>query len=171
MKKILFIGRFQPFHLGHLSVIKEIDARGDVDEIIIGIGSSQYSQTDENPYNYETRKKMIEMVLPKELAKKFSIFAIPDVHENNIWVDHVKNIVGSFDEVYTGNELVRSLFADKKYLVLPIKIKIKVSGTKIREMIKNGDEKWKELVPEEIYDYPQIYKLATNITNTDKFNL
>jgi nicotinamide-nucleotide adenylyltransferase len=39
----LLIGRFQPFHKGHLQVVKTI-AR-DCDDIIIGIGSAQYSHT------------------------------------------------------------------------------------------------------------------------------
>ena len=59
MKKALFIGRFQPFHQGHLDAIKQISE----DEIIIGIGSSQYSKTDDNPYSFEERQKMIEKTL------------------------------------------------------------------------------------------------------------
>ena len=49
----LFIGRFQPFHSGHVDAIKQISEK----EIIIGIGSSQYSGTDDNPYSFEERKK------------------------------------------------------------------------------------------------------------------
>ncbi|MEM3079801.1 MAG: adenylyltransferase/cytidyltransferase family protein, partial [Thermoproteota archaeon] len=44
----LFIGRFQPFHLGHLKAVEYIINR--VDEVIIGIGSAQYSHTLENPF-------------------------------------------------------------------------------------------------------------------------
>jgi len=54
----LFIGRFQPFHLGHLSDIK--DALKEVDELVIAIGSSQHSGTKENPFSTEERIKMIE---------------------------------------------------------------------------------------------------------------
>ena len=65
-KRILFIGRFQPFHLGHLSVVKDIVARNDVGEIIIGVGSSQYDNTEENPYSYEIREEMINRILHKK---------------------------------------------------------------------------------------------------------
>jgi len=146
MKKILFIGRFQPFHIGHLSVLKEIDAKEDVGEIIIGIGSAQYSGTEKNPHSFEQRKKMIGLVCQKELNKKYNIKAIPDVHDNNIWVEHVEKIVGKFDEVYTGNELVKQLFEEKGYKVNPVNIKIKISGTELREMIRVGNERWKEYV-------------------------
>ncbi|HDM88409.1 MAG TPA: nicotinamide-nucleotide adenylyltransferase, partial [Candidatus Bathyarchaeota archaeon] len=43
MRRGLFIGRFQPPHLGHLHAIKQ--ALEECDELIIVIGSSQYSHT------------------------------------------------------------------------------------------------------------------------------
>ena len=57
----LFIGRFQPFHLGHLHVIKKYYNKYDI--LFIGIGSSQYHHTAENPFTYEERKSMIELTL------------------------------------------------------------------------------------------------------------
>ncbi|EQD45121.1 nicotinamide-nucleotide adenylyltransferase, partial [mine drainage metagenome] len=42
------VGRFQPFHNGHLHVIKEILSQ--YSSVIIGIGSAQYSHTMENPF-------------------------------------------------------------------------------------------------------------------------
>ena len=39
----LYVGRFQPFHLGHLEAIKHILKK--VDTVIIAIGSAQYSHT------------------------------------------------------------------------------------------------------------------------------
>jgi len=43
MTTALIIGRFQPFHLGHLLLIKEAAKEADI--IVIGIGSSQESRT------------------------------------------------------------------------------------------------------------------------------
>lgn len=43
----LFVGRFQPFHLGHLEAIK--DTLGEVDELVIVIGSAQYSHDVDDP--------------------------------------------------------------------------------------------------------------------------
>ena len=51
--KALYIGRFQPFHKGHLKILQKLAKK--YDEIIIGIGSSQYSNTLENPFTSEER--------------------------------------------------------------------------------------------------------------------
>ena len=53
----LFVGRFQPFHDAHLQIIQ--NALKEVEKLIIGVGSSQYSETAENPFTYEERKEMI----------------------------------------------------------------------------------------------------------------
>ncbi|HDJ89497.1 MAG TPA: nicotinamide-nucleotide adenylyltransferase, partial [Thermoprotei archaeon] len=53
----LFIGRFQPFHLGHFYALKWILSK--VDEVIIGIGSAQVSYTIKNPFTLGERIEMI----------------------------------------------------------------------------------------------------------------
>ncbi len=157
MKKVLFVGRFQPFHLGHLSVLKEIDNRNDVEEIIIGVGSAQYNGTKENPYTFEQRKIMIEKTLSGELKNKYRIVAIPDVHSNDLWVDHVLNIVGELSDVYTGNELVKELFLAKKFQVKPVKIYKNITATKIRSLLRQGDENWREMVPKALVEILNCY--------------
>ncbi|HLN89981.1 MAG TPA: adenylyltransferase/cytidyltransferase family protein, partial [Candidatus Binatia bacterium] len=44
----LYVGRFQPFHLGHLDAIKYV--LKEVDELVIVIGSAQYSHNSNNPF-------------------------------------------------------------------------------------------------------------------------
>jgi len=53
----LLIGRFQPFHKGHLQLIQDVCA--EYGEVIIGMGSSQYGNTLENPFTSDERKLMI----------------------------------------------------------------------------------------------------------------
>lgn len=54
----LYIGRFQPFHKGHLSVVKE--AMKQCDTLVIAVGSAQESRTQKNPFTFCERKAMIE---------------------------------------------------------------------------------------------------------------
>jgi len=51
VKRGLFVGRFQPFHLGHLGVVKDI--LNEVDELVIVVGSAQYSHRIDNPFTQE----------------------------------------------------------------------------------------------------------------------
>ena len=123
----LFIGRFQPFHSGHIDAIKQISEK----QIIIGVGSSQYSGTNDNPYSFEERREMIEKALDKN--KKYKIIAIPDIHDAKNWVAHVEKIVSDFDVIYTGNKLVKRLFKKGGYKVISLKININISGTELRK--------------------------------------
>ena len=146
--KALFVGRFQPFHKGHFKVIKYILKK--YDEIVIGIGSSQYKNTKENPFSFNERKKMIVDTLENSNIKKYKIINIPDIHNPPRWVEHVLSIYSDFDVVVTNNDFTKKLFEKKGYKVVdtPIFEEELFSGRNIRKKIKN-DGKWKKLVPEE----------------------
>ena len=59
----LYVGRFQPFHLGHLRAIKAV--LKEVDEIVIVIGSAQYSHNSNNPFTAGERLVMIRRALAR----------------------------------------------------------------------------------------------------------
>ena len=147
--KALFIGRFQPFHKGHLKVIENI--LKDFDEVIIGIGSSQYSNTIDNPFSSEERVKMIEGSLKEEGFKQYSIVLIPDIHNPPKWVDHVLSIVSDFDVVVANNSFTQELFRKKSFKTIktPFFNKNSFSGKTIRRQIADG-ENWEESVPKSV---------------------
>lgn len=155
MKKIkavspLFIGRFQPFHLGHLDAIQQILGRHE--KIIIGIGSAQYKNLPENPYSAALRKRMIEISLreAKIPRQKFTIVKIPDIHDDTKWVTHVEKLIPRFGTVYSGTPRVRRLFRKNgKYKVAMPKFNLKISGTEVRKRMKEG-KKWEWMVGEEV---------------------
>ena len=149
--KALFIGRFQPFHIGHLKIVQKISE--EYDEILIGIGSSQYSSTLENPFTAEEREKMIKETLEKENVKNYKIILIPDIHNPPKWVNHVLSIISDFDVVVTNSSFTKQLFTKKGYQVkeTPLYNRDKYTGKKIREkIIKN--ETWSDLVPAQVYN-------------------
>jgi len=145
--KALFIGRFQPFHKGHLQVL---DKLADKYEFIIGIGSAQYGYTYDNPFTLEERKKMIQAAL-EETPIRYEIVAIPDIHNYPKWVDHVCSLTPSFDIVLSNNPLTRKLFREKGYKVegTPLYNREVYSGEEIRRRI-SLDEPWEELVPSRV---------------------
>ncbi len=144
----LFIGRFQPFHLGHFSVIEK--ALEEVDHLIIGIGSAQYSHTKENPFTLKERTQMIHSALDEaEIApERFDIKAIPDIHNNPEWPAHVRSIVPHFDVIYTGSDIVKELFTKHDNVeIKPVEFEHGISATEIRKAIKKN-KGWKEMVPD-----------------------
>lgn len=149
MTTALLIGRYQPFHKGHLEVVKKI--LEDCDKLIIGIGSSQYSGSEDNPFSGEKRKDMIEESLKDEgiSPDRYEIILIPDIHDNDKWVDHVKGICPEFDVVYSRNELTQRLFKEASVEVKeqPMYDRHVYNGTLIREKMVVGED-WKDAVPD-----------------------
>lgn len=133
----LFIGRFQPFHYGHLDALKQISK--DYDLIKIAIGSSNERGTKRNPYSIEERIEMIKKGI-KDLTVKTEIYDIPDINDDKLWVSHVKRIVGGFDVVYSGNNHVLNLFQHAKIKTKTQKFNIDISGTMIRQKLDKGED-------------------------------
>ncbi|MBC8501068.1 MAG: nicotinamide-nucleotide adenylyltransferase [Nanoarchaeota archaeon] len=126
----LFLGRFQPFHLGHLDAIKQI--LKICDHCIILVGSAQYKNQPDNPFSYEERKAMIETTLKKENIQNWSIIPIDDIRDNDLWVEYVDKNTPKYDVVYTGNPLTEKLFSKAGYPVRKLDINIKISGRELR---------------------------------------
>lgn len=168
----LLIGRYQPFHKGHLEVIKRI--LEEVDELIIGIGSAQTSHTLDNPFTAGERISMISAVLKGNgLAERCPyIIPINDVWNNALWVRHVRSLAPLFEVVYTGNPLAKRLFVEEG---IPVKTpamfdRFKYSGTEIRRRILEGMQ-WEDLVPEPvvrvIYEIGGVERIR-DISKSDK---
>jgi len=154
--KALFIGRFQPFHLGHLLLLQRLSTQ--YEELIIGVGSSQYCDTCDNPFSERERKQMITQSLDTVGVHKYRIVTIPDIHDAPRWVDHVCSIVSDFDVIIANNPFTRKLFSEKGYVVKGTAFfdRKRYSGKEIRRRIIQ-DEPWDELVPK------VVVKIINNI--------
>lgn len=155
--KALFIGRFQPVHNGHMSVLEY--GITQYDTIIIGIGSSQYGHALENPFTAEERKQMLERSLAAHHITNFQITYVPDIHNPPQWVAYVCSLVPDFDVVLSNNEFTTRLFTDQGYVVnkTPIYNRDLYAGKEIRRRMIAG-EPWKSLVPTPVYDTIQNLK-------------
>jgi nicotinamide-nucleotide adenylyltransferase len=152
MTTALYIGRFQPFHNGHLAYIKQILEENDNLTIIIG----SFDKHDSiNPYTIEQRREMLKKCFEKEnLYSRIKIIAIKDFPgDNDKWLAHVLDKVDKFDVYYAGeNEVTRQIFLDAGFKVKIHERINNISGTQIRERMKQGKE-WKHLVPGCVYEY------------------
>lgn len=143
----LLIGRFQPFHLGHLDAVKF--ALSSVDELLIGIGSSNKFNEKRNPFTADERKQMIESSLDETTLGKIKIYYIPDVSDHEKWTYQIDEIVPKYDTVFSNDEFTHTLFGKRgiKVISVPLKQREILSGTDIRVKIRD-DQDWFGLVPE-----------------------
>lgn len=163
----LFIGRFQPFHKGHLDGIQQILTHEK--KVIIAIGSSEVFGTEDNPFTASERYQMIEASLEeaKIHEKQYRIIPVRDIHNDAKWVEHVRNTTPPFGNVYTGSSIVKKLFKkDGRHRVVTLKKNLKINGTLIRRKIKKGEENsLKSLVSN------KALNLLQNFRNRLKFNV
>lgn len=150
--KGLYIGRFDPFHLGHL---KAYDLFSSIlEDIQIGIGA----QRDTDFLSLEERKKMVYE------NTGVNTIELEDLTENHPlywdWGRYVLEDIDDIGIVATGNDYVRDDFVKNNIPVLWLPRYRGISGTSIRRKIDEGNDSWQLLVPE---------KTKTIITNSKKY--
>ena len=142
----LLIGRFQPFHLGHLHAVHH--ALSKADHLLIGIGSSNRSMEQDNPFTAEERRGMIQGSLESQVRERTSIHMIPDLHNHKRWVEMIQGRLPAFDAVFTNDPVTRSLYLQRGTHVhgIPFLDRPALSGTAIRSSMRAG-RPWAHLVP------------------------
>ncbi|MCD7781949.1 MAG: nicotinamide-nucleotide adenylyltransferase [Methanosphaera sp.] len=168
----LLIGRMQPVHKGHLSVIQE--TLKEVDELIIGIGSAEKSHTDSNPFTGGERILMLSKALREYNIDPSRYYIIPleDIACNSLWVGHVKMLTPPFSKVYTGNSLVKQLFHENNmpYIQPPLFNRHEYSGTEVRHRMLEDDD-WQSLVPESVVEVLEEIQAVERIQKLHKREL
>lgn len=150
----LYVGRFQPFHLGHMDAIKNV--LEEVEEIVIVIGSAQYSHNTNNPFTAGERLVMTRNALEESEVDYARVWVVPvpDVHLHMMWVSAVEGYTPRFHVVYSNEPLTRRLFTESGYKVkeIPFFERQFYSSTIVREKMLTGDS-WKLLVPKSVAEF------------------
>jgi len=150
----LFIGRFQPFHNGHLEAINYILKK--TDELIIVIGSSQLSHEKANPFTAGERVSMIRLAL-NDIgidSARYLIIPVPDVTVHSTWFSELKSYVPDFEIVFSNEPLTRLLVKEAGFKVssIPFFKRKLYKATEIRSRILSG-ENWSDLVPRSVANF------------------
>jgi len=143
----LLIGRFQPFHLGHLAALQF--AIPKVDKLWLGLGSSNKPTEKNNPFSIEERKKMILSSIDDSIQNKISIFPIPDLDNHVRWIQNIDTIVPDYEIIFSNDPMTEHLYSKRnvQVIAIPFLKRDQLSGTRLRDLIKS-DQKWDDLVPE-----------------------
>ena len=115
-------------------------------------------QNEDNPFDYETRKEMIQTVFAYESlkGKLLRIVSIPDDPDDDEWLRIVKKEAGRFDVGIGNNEWTNGIFERVGIPVvrIPYFKRDLYEGTKIRERIKR-----RESLDDVIPSYIDVYNL------------
>lgn len=164
----LYIGRFQPFHLGHLDAVKQILKKEHF--LIIGIGSAEDNYVPDNPFTASERYQMIEAALSeaKISKEKYSIIPVRNILNYMLWPDHVDLIFPPYERVYTGSAIVRTLYKKQgKHKVIEVAKNLPINSTEIRKKILTG-KKWDHLLPKSVTALLKKWEAEERLTNISK---
>jgi len=154
VRRGLFVGSFQPFHLGHLAVIK--DVLEEVDELVIVIGSAQHSHDVDDPFTGGERLVMVHRALEEAGIDHGRVWVVPvpDLNLHVMWVSAVEGYAPKFDVVYSNEPLKQRLFTEAGYEVKSISFHERkvYSSTDVRKIMVSGED-WEKLVPKCVADF------------------
>lgn len=150
----LIVGRFQPFHRGHLALLGAIRAAEPTESLLLGIGSAQQAFTTDNPFTAGERFEMISRALAEAGIADAAIVPIPDIDRHPLWVAHVVALCPPFERVHTNNPLTELLFRSAGFSVAgsPLVQRERWEGRAIRRRIAAGAP-WRDDVPPSVAAY------------------
>jgi len=145
----LFIGRFQPFHKGHLATVKFALER--VDQLVIVVGSAQKSHELRNPFTAGERIRMIKESLDEDGeadARRILIIPVPDIDVHSLWTHQLDILVPKYDLVFANDPFTLMLFHEReiKAIEAPLYRRNEMKATEIRKRMAT-EEAWEDLVP------------------------
>jgi bifunctional NMN adenylyltransferase/nudix hydrolase len=87
----VLIGRFQPFHNGHASLLRL--ALATAPKVVIVLGSAFHAINSKNPFTWQQRAAMIAACLPASENERVSYVAVRDYYDDLRWASAVRDKV------------------------------------------------------------------------------
>lgn len=160
----LICGRFQTFHKGHESLVET--GLKLCDRLLILVGSAQECGTERNPFNINTRTKMLKTIYGDN--QNIMIYGLADLtNENDITPDWGRYLLKNVDRcIYKapelmiyGNDEARSRWFDPEDIkdtseFIVNRGRIPISATMVREaMVFDRRKEWMSMVN------PRLHKI------------
>jgi cytidyltransferase-like protein len=122
-KYAVFIGRYQPYHWGHIELIKQKINAG----IPVLIMVRDIEPDEKNPFTTDETVSMIKKYHESK-GDEVKVIVIPDIES----VNYGRGVGYEINEFFPPDNIGF------------------ISATKIRDSIKSGDNNWKDMVDESI---------------------
>lgn len=154
----MYLGRFQPFHNGHKSIVDKM--LKECEKVLIVVGSAQEKGTVKNPFPSWERAIMIASIYQN---KPVSIVCMPDrltIGNDSGWGDYVMEYIHfngyNPDVIYQGYEVERNTWFENwdVDIINLSRVDIPISATVIRAAMVEGRENFiKENCPPEVAEH------------------
>lgn len=95
-RQAFVVGRFQPVHKGHVTLIRR--ALELSENVVIFIGSAQEDNTPKNPYDVGQRVEMIKACFDQEVQKRLVFMPLPDFATNTEWVKFIDHSLKCYSQ-------------------------------------------------------------------------
>lgn len=144
----LFLGRFQPFHNGHLLVIQGmVKTMGN--PIIVICDPMKPDAAGEDMFTLDERREMISSALLSANIMDATIVTCKDAGNDADWVKYVLDAAEKHSDVviWSGRDEIRAAFeaagiATKKIVHVP-----GIDSAVLREQMRAGSGEWRKKVP------------------------
>jgi len=118
---LVVLGRFQPFHRGHASMIESAENWRSRNQrnlpLLIAIGSSDQPESMRNPWDAEERRTMLEVWL-EDQPFSAEILTIPDINDPPQWVRHAEKFHGEPGILFTTDKSLSELYESAGWPVI-----------------------------------------------------
>lgn len=157
MSTCIFPGRFQPFHIGHLMVVKGMVKSCPNVTVVICTGDHR----DDDLFTPLQVREMITAALLEAEIMDATIAEVTDCSDDAEWADKVLEAAGFPEDaqIWSGDEAMRELFEKNEVRTQKISPVPGFVGEEIRKMISENDKDWRSKVPagamDVVYDKTQ----------------
>ena len=161
---LVFIGRFQPFHLAHMQTIKI--ALQQSQQVILALGSAQQERNIKNPFLATEREEMILSNFSEADQKHIKFVHVIDVYNDEKWQKLVKLLVAGVAELNAKVGLIGHFKDESSYylrlfpeweMVEIDSLEDAMSATPMREAFYRG-EIWEDRFPQGTIEFLQKFK-------------
>jgi cytidyltransferase-like protein len=131
-KRAIFIGRYQPYHFGHINLIKQKLDKG----VPVLIMVRDIEPDEKNPFTSEQTVNIINKYHQSK-CDDVEVIIIPDIES----VNYGRGVGYEINEFTPPDNSIESF----------------ISATSIRNSIRNGDDSWKSMVDSSIQEDIEMY--------------
>ncbi len=89
----VYIGRFQPFHLGHAHLLREALARAPL--CVVVLGSAFQARSPKNPFTWQERAEMVRLAMPEADRPRLRFVPLRDYYDEARWSAAVRGGVAA----------------------------------------------------------------------------